>query len=210
MNDGLIKKNIKCISRIMLATYPAAILFMAVMLGIDFFGGESIKDIIGEIPTVVTFGNVWVLAMVSISVTAGYFPVMLSMGSGKHGFFIGKHITCIMEAVILSIFNIGIYIAVGEFKFYYCFMMLGGMLICLVIGNSMGDVLWRYGHMGYVIYVIGIMIIVVGMTMSHNLIGRIIPKNMYVSGVMALTAAIVIYMIFLVFDWKCIEKYEIR
>ena len=128
MEARLVKRNIRCIVWIILKTYPIAVLCIAIILGMEILSGEEMKEIIRQIPRIIVFFNSYILTMVAVSVAAGYFPIMLSMGSGKYSFFVGKHITYIMFVIVLSTVDIMVYVVADKFKFSNCLMVVGGML----------------------------------------------------------------------------------
>lgn len=87
MENRLIKRNIKCLLWIILRSYPVVILCIAIIAGMEILGGTGMKIVISEIPRIIPFFNIYILMVISVSVSIGYFPVMLSMGSGKYSFF---------------------------------------------------------------------------------------------------------------------------
>lgn len=212
VKNRLIKRNIKCMLWIILRSYPVVILCIAIIAGMEILGGTGIKIVISEIPRIIPFFNIYILMVISVSVSIGYFPVMLSMGSGKYSFFVAKHITYIISAIILSVINIITYMAADRLKTSNCLIMAGSMFLCLLFGNVLGNVIWRYGNLGRIIYIIicGMIGATVSILHASDMLRGIFSVNKFYLGVLLLLISIAAYLPALIFDWKCIKKYEIR
>lgn len=138
--------------------------------------------------------------------------IAIIVGSGKYSFFVAKHIAYIILAIILSVINIIAYMAADRLKTSNCLIMAGSMFLCLLFGNVLGNVIWRYGNLGRVIYIIicGMIGATVSILHASDMLRGVFSVNMLYLGVLLLLISIAAYIPALIFDWKCIKKYEIR
>ncbi len=205
-----VKTNVKGMSRIAFKVFCMGMICAAIILIFGILGGNGLEEIKYELNFVTGYVNMFIILVFGVTLSTYYIKVVLSFGSTRKGYFIGKNICNIILIAVAIILDILAYAVSDSLKMKTIVLLFAMMFFLTGAGNLIGIVITKYGMKGYIAFVIicGVIGGAVGGSYSSGWLKKVL--NVSYIDLIALAGGIAVYIVMGIVEYKMIDKYEIK